>query len=91
MRDAVADLHEVVDLRAGLDARLADRGPIDRRVRAELHVVFDHDRGDLRDLLVGAVAAADEAVAVAADDDAVLQHDAVADASRARGSRRWSG
>ena len=77
--DAVADLHEVVDLRARLDARLADRRTIDRRVRAELDVVFDDDGGDLRDLLVRAVAAADEAVAVAADHDAVLQDDAIAD------------
>ena len=41
--DAVRDLHEVVDLRAGADARLADRRPIDRRVRADLDVVFDDD------------------------------------------------
>ena len=34
--------------------------------------------GDLRDLLVRAVASPDEAVAVAADDDAVLQDDAIA-------------
>ena len=87
---AVADLHEVVDLRARLDARFADRGTIDRRVGAQLHVVFDDDRGDLRDLLVRAVAAADEAVAIAADDHAVLQHHAIADASHARGSRRWN-
>ena len=76
---AVRDLHQVVDLRARFDARLADRRAIDRGVRAELHVVFDDHGGDLRDLLVRAVAAADESVAVAADDDAVLQDDAVAD------------
>ena len=29
--DAVRDLHEVVDLGAGADPRLADRRPIDRR------------------------------------------------------------
>ena len=78
--DAVGNLHEVVDLRAGLDSRLADGWSIDGRVRAELHVVFDDDSGDLRDLLVRAVAASDEAVAVAADDDAVLQDHAIADA-----------
>ena len=49
-RHAVRDLHEVVDLGARADARLADRGPIDRRVRADLHVVFDDDVGVLRDL-----------------------------------------
>ncbi len=89
--DAVGDLHEVVDLGAGLDARLADRRTIDGRVRAELHIVFDDDGRDLRNLLVRAVAAADEAVAVAADDDAVLQDDAVADRARARGSPRSNG
>ena len=41
--DAVRDLHEVVDLRAGANPRFADRGPIDRRVGADLDVVFDHD------------------------------------------------
>ena len=56
--DAVRDLDEVVDLRAGADARLADGGTIDRRVRADLDVVFDDDVAVLRDLLVRAVLAA---------------------------------
>ena len=77
--DAVPDLHEVVDLRAAADARLPDRRTIHGGVRAELDVVFDHHGSDLRDLLVRPVAAADEAVAVAADDHAVLQDDAIAD------------
>ena len=78
--DAVRDLDQVVDLRAGADARLADGRTIDRRIRADLHVVFDDDAADLRNLFVGAVAATREAEAVAADHDAVLQHDAAADA-----------
>ena len=49
------DLHEVVDLRAGADPRLADRRPIDRRVGADLDVVFDDDVGVLRDLQMRAV------------------------------------
>ena len=73
------DLHQVVDLRAGADARLADRRPIDRRVRADLDVVFDDDVGVLRDLQVRAVGLLGEAEAVAADDGAVLQDDAIAD------------
>ncbi len=72
-RDAVRDLHQVVDLGAGADARLADRRTIDRRVRADLDVVFDHDGGVLRDLEVRAVGLRDEPEAVAADDRAVLQ------------------
>ena len=76
---AVADLHEVVDLGAGLNARFADGGPIDRRVRADLDVVFDDDDAGLRNLLVRAVGAPDEAVAVGADHRAVLDDHAVAD------------
>ena len=72
-RDAVRDLHEVVDLRAGADPRLADRRPIDRRVGADLDVVFDDDVGVLRDLQVRAVRLPREAEAVAADDGAVVQ------------------
>ena len=44
-----------------------------------LHVVLDDHGGHLRNLLVGAVGAPDEAVAVAANHHAVLQHHAVAD------------
>ena len=64
---------------ARADPRLADRRTIDRRVRANLDVVFDHDIAVLRDLEVRAVLLPREAVAVAADDDAVVQRDAIAD------------
>src|SRR5512138_1253022 len=77
--DAVTDLHEVVDLRARLDPRLADGRTIDSGVRAQFDVVLEHHGRHLRDLRVRTVAAADEAVPVAADDDAVLQHHAIAD------------
>ena len=63
----------------GLDARLADRRPIDRRVGADLDVVFDHHRRRLRNLFVRAVGALREAVAVAADHRAVLDDHARAD------------
>ena len=43
-RHAVADLHEVVDLGAGTNAGLADRGTIDRGVGADLDIVLDDDR-----------------------------------------------
>ena len=78
-RHAVGDLHEVVDLGAGADAGLPDRRPVDRRIRADLHVVLDDEPADLRDLLVRAVGAPGEAEAVAAHDRAVLDHHAVAD------------
>ena len=47
-RHAVADLHEVVDLGAGTNAGLADRGTIDRGVGADLDIVLDDDVGSLR-------------------------------------------
>ena len=75
---AVADLHEVVDLGAGLDARFAHRRAIDGRVGAQLDVILDDDRGHLGNLLVRPIAPAHEAVAVAADDDAVLENHAIA-------------
>src|SRR6476659_9828968 len=71
--DAVSDLHQVVDLGAGLDTRFAHGGTIDGRVRAELDVVFDDHGGHLRNLLVRAIPAAHETIAVASDDHAVLQ------------------
>ena len=60
-------------------ARLADRRPVDRRVRADFNVVFDHDVGVLRNLQVRAVFLPGEAEAVAADDHAVVKRHAVAD------------
>ncbi len=86
--DAVRDLHQVVDLGARLDARFPDGRAIDRRVGADLDVVLDHDRRDLRNLLVRAVVAMREAEAVAADDGAVLDHAACADTGRAHESKR---
>ena len=52
------DVHQVVDLGALPDARLAHGRTIHGRVRPELHVVLDDDGSDLRDLLVRAVPAA---------------------------------
>ena len=63
------------ELKNGADSRFADRGPIDLRVRADLHVVFDDDVGVLRNLQVRAVLLPGEPEAVAADDDAVVERD----------------
>src|SRR5690606_38386778 len=46
----VSDLHEVVELDAVLDHRVLDRAAVDRGVRADVDVVADHDRAELRDL-----------------------------------------
>src|SRR5437016_4239281 len=50
--DVVADLHEIIDLGPFPDYRLAEGGAIDRAIRADLHVIFDADRSDLRNLVV---------------------------------------
>ena len=86
--DAMPDLHQVVQLGPGTDARLAHRRPVHRGVGAELDVVLDDHRRHLRNLLVRAIATPDEAIAVTADDHAVLQDDPVAHRAPARGSRR---
>src|SRR5712692_6852587 len=54
----VADLDEVVDLRAASDAGLADGSAIDAGVGLDLDIIFDHDSAGLDDLVVRAVAAA---------------------------------
>src|SRR6266850_3417354 len=73
--DVVADLNEIVDLGPAADDRLAEHGAIDRRVRADVHVVLDHDDAHLRDLAVS-TPVEDVAEAVAADDGAGLDDDA---------------
>ena len=78
--DAVRHLDQVVDLGAGTDPRLSHCRPVDRGLRADLDVVFDHHAADLGDLLVGAVGAPCEPEPVAADHRAVLNHDPVPDA-----------
>ena len=47
----VAHMDHVVEFRAAADARV-QRGAIDAGVRAHFDVVFDHDRSDLRKLLI---------------------------------------
>src|ERR1700727_36643 len=44
----VPDVHKVVDLRPLADARLAYRSPVNRRIRANLHVVLDNKTPFLR-------------------------------------------
>src|SRR5262245_50611431 len=69
--DVVADLHEVVDLRAATDDGPAQHGAVDRGVGADVHVVLDHDDADLRDLAMpGTVEGVAEPVAT--DDGAGL-------------------
>ena len=51
---AVANHHQPVDFRAGADPRVFQRPAGDRAVPANLHIVFDDDISDLRDLVMHA-------------------------------------
>jgi len=77
----VTDLHQAIDLGAAADARLADRGAIDRGEGLNLDVVFDDGDAALDDFLVGAVRAFGKAEAIAPNHDAVLERYAMADAT----------
>ena len=46
-RNVVTDLHEIVDLRALADYRVAQRASIDCRIRADLHIVLNNDTTEL--------------------------------------------
>ncbi len=73
--DTVRNHHQIVDFRPTSDPRFTDRRTIDRRVRANLHVVLDDDNALLGDLVMSSVAVGDEPESVAADDGAVLHDD----------------
>ena len=53
-RDVVSDLHEIIDLGAFADDRVAVGAAINRRVRADFNVVLDDDPADLRNFQVTA-------------------------------------
>ena len=61
------------------DPRLPHCRPIDRRIRPDLHVVFDDDVALLRDLVMNALVVGDEAEPVTANHRSVLHDDARAD------------
>src|SRR5580704_6563735 len=46
--DVVADLHEIVDLRAAADDGGSRHGAIDASTRTDLDAIADHDVADLR-------------------------------------------
>src|SRR5207245_5704329 len=78
---AMADEHEIIQLGACADARLADGGAVDAGVGLDFHVVADHGDSRLQHLVPAAVALFGETEAVSSDDHAVLQHHAIADAA----------
>src|SRR5271165_405808 len=78
---SMTDLHQVVDLDPAPDAGFADAGAVDAGVRLDFHVVFDDDRGGLRNLVPMSFVSLGEAEAVRADHDAILQEHVDADAA----------
>jgi hypothetical protein len=74
----VTDVNHVVELRTASDARATQCGAIDASVRAELNILFDHDRADLRKFLV-AVIVANISKAIGSEANARVQNYAIAD------------
>src|SRR3974390_80433 len=77
-RGAVAHLREVVDLHTARDARLADTGAVNARVRLDFHVALYDSRTRLRDLLP-MIAVARKTETVRPHNGAVLQNHIVAE------------
>ncbi len=70
---------QVVDFRAAADARFAYRGAVDARVGLNLDIILQNSRTGLDHFVPRAVVLLGEAQAVATDNHAVLEDDAVAD------------
>ena len=77
----MAYLNHVVEFCAAADLCFADGGAIDGAMRLNFDVIADDRDSALAHLVPGAVGLAREAEAVAADYDAVLEQDAMADAA----------
>src|SRR5580698_7716847 len=77
----MAHLHQAVDLRATLHARLSGRGAIHRGEALNLHVVFNRRHARLDNLVMRAILALGEAEAVATHDHTILQNNTVSDAA----------
>ncbi len=89
----VADEDQVVKLGAAADARLADGGAVDAGVGLDFDVVFQDGGAGLQHFVPAAVRLLGEAKAIRADDDAVLQDDAVAEFGSVRedhGTCEWA-
>ena len=69
----MADLHQIVDLCAAANPGFAHAGTVNAGVGLHLHVVFDHHRRGLRDLVPAPVFVLGESEPVRADHNSVLQ------------------
>src|SRR5438128_728283 len=74
----MADLNEVIDLRAPADASLADRAAIDGGVGADFNVIFKNDNSGLNDLVIAAVFLLRISEAIRPDLRTVLKNDIIA-------------
>src|SRR5262245_10551551 len=74
----VSDMNHVVELCAFSNPGAAQRAAIDRRVRADLNVVFDGNCADLRKLVIAHVAA-HISETIGADDDTSVDNHSIAD------------
>src|ERR1051326_1089145 len=70
---AMPVLHQVVDLCAAPDSRLADTGPVYTGIRLDLHVTFDDRRSRLRNLLPLFLLVLGKAKSVCSDDCTILE------------------
>jgi len=75
----MANEHQIIDLGATPDARLADRGAIHAGVRLHFHIVLQHRRPGLRHFVPGAIPPFGKTETVSPNNGSVLQDDAVAD------------
>src|SRR5271154_1617311 len=77
----MADEDQIVKLGAAGDARLTDGGAVDAGVGLDFNVVFQDGGASLQHFVPAAVRLLGEAKTIRADDGAILQDDAVADAA----------
>ena len=71
---AVAHLHQIVDLYAAADVRLANAGAVDTGIGLHLHVIFEDDGFRLHDLVPVSGIVLGETEAVGSEDRAILQN-----------------
>src|SRR5689334_4033558 len=75
----MADLNEVVDLRAAPDTSFADGCAIDSGVGANLDVVFQNDDPGLDDLVIAAVVSLGVSIPISSNPRTVLEDHIVSD------------
>src|SRR3989441_8191518 len=75
----MSHLNQIIQLRSAFDARLSGRGAIDRGIRANLDVVFDHHATNLRNLQPTTLFVFGKSETVAANHGVVVNNDARAD------------